>query len=959
MFTAFPISSFAAIDEPLSGETGSGWDSIGGLPEDTSDTPTVTPEPPDSSAPDDSYPDPGDIDTGDGDDLKVPPATDEIPADVAAATPTTASAAGAPLGASGIVLDLPPDVLADFVPFMKNAEKAIESPYQQIMPMAGVGDIGTITWSWGEAADFTAGGYYCKQIPSISLSTAKPSEGRPFCAQFGPDPLTGGNYKAAAYSNPTVLKLMVAFNEGKASAVGTQLAIWSITNNAPAFATHPEAKAAMSAANSVNTDEYSLLRWTTSGSYQPFFTLERPDLPTAGLKIIKKSTSGKLLAGTTFSVSGPGVNVTGLVTNDRGEILVDIPSPGGTFTVTETAPADGYLPADPDSQTVTINTTNPSGTVVFENEPDGDEDPGDSSFRIEVEVEVETDVQVRNEKDIEFSRAYGQVTIRKHDQDGKSLDGALFNIEVKFTDGTVLRENNWEVDNGARLFSYSHPENNHDAATITVTEVQPPRYYTGDPTPQTVTVQPSYVRTIISKTWTETVWTYFYRYTVIEIDQSGEETEVDSWTEMRDEFEVTPGNVENFPEHVPGDREITVTFVNHRITGTIIVTKKDANTGLPLAGASVHLWGSDLGEPSNIDKTLVTGADGTAVFDNLPPGTYSYQETQPPFGYNLNSDLQSAVLQSGQTLHKEIHNYRKDGLVIKKVDENGKPLAGAVFELRRGSGEVLLRETTNENGIIFRDYLVDDTYVIEELSAPEGYLLDENPIQSIRIYATDDNKEYTVTFVNKKKPSIEITKVDGDTPTLKLEGAVFRVTDSRTGQYWDVTTGADGTALLENLDLNTTYIVEEQTAPENYVNSGYRQEIVLKECRKHTITVANHQMPKLTIIKKDANSGALLPGATFRVSWNNGANYQDVTTDAKGEAVIPNLTPGWHTVIELKAPDTYLLDPTPQQVLILDGQDKVIELFNEKKPSLTILKIDSVTKTPLQYAKFRVERKTD
>ena len=952
MFTALPTSAFAAIDEPLNGVTGSGWDDFGGLPEDEPDIPPITTEPPDGGSPDVDTPDSEDT-VVDSDDLDTP--------DIAAATLTTAPIATAgTLGASGIVIDLPADVLADFIAFMENAEKAIESPYPQIMPFASVGDTGTISWSWGESANFNAGGYYCNQIPTISLSTTRPSEGRPFCALFGPDPLTGGTYKAASHSNPTILKLMIAYNEGSASAVGVQLAIWSITNNASAFATHPEAAAALSASSSVNTDGYTLLKWTTSGSYQPFFTLER-ELNDWRLKIIKKSTSGKLLAGATFSVSGPGVNQSGLVTDSKGEILFDIPSPGGTYTVTETAPPDDYYPADPDSKTVTIDAANPSGTVMFENEPKVPETPDEesSSFRIEVEVEVVTDVQVRNEKELEYSRAYGQFTIRKHDQDGKSLDGALFNIEVRFTDGTVLRENNWEVDNGARLFTYQHPENNHDTATITVWESQPPRYYTGDPTPQTVTVQPSYTRTIISMTWTETVWTYFYRYTVIEITSDGEETEVDSWTESRDEFEVTPGNVENFPEYVPGDREITVTFVNQRITGDIIVTKRDANTGQPLAGATVHLWGTDLGEPSTIDRTIVTGADGTAVFDKLPPGTYAFQETQPPFGYNLNSELQTAVLQSGQVLHKEIRNYRKDGLIIKKTDQNGVPLPGAVFELRRGSGEVLLSDVTNENGIIYRGYLTQDLYVIEEIQAPEGYLLDENPIKEIYIYATDDNKEYTVSFVNKKRPSIEVTKIDGDTPTLRLDGAVFRITDTRTNQYWDIQTGADGTALLENLDLNTTYIVEELEAPQGYVNSGYRQEIVLKECRKHTITVANHHMPKMTIIKKDVSSGALLPGATFRISWNSGANYRDITTDEKGEAVITDLTPGWYTVTETKAPDGYLLNSTPQQILIVDGQDKTIELFNEKKPSLTILKVDNVTKMPLQYAKFKIEKKTE
>ena len=464
IFTAFPISAFAYFDEPLSTVISDEWDGFGGLPEYEPDMPTDTTPPPDDNSPyiprqtsGQEYEDSGDFSEKNN----------------STATPTNAPTAGT-LGASGITIDLPDDVLADFIAFMNNAEKAIESPAFTMMPFAGVGDTGTISWNWGEAADFNAGGYYVNQIPSISLSTARPSEGRPFCAQFGPDPLQGGTYTAAAYSNPTILKLLVAHEKGNASAVGVQLAIWSITNNASAFATHPEAAAALSAANSVSTDGYTLLRWTTGGSYQPFFTLEK-DIPTDNtpvLKILKLcDETGKLLKDAEFSVSGPGVNLTGLKTNNRGEILVNIPAPGGRFTITETTPPPGYFPASPASQTITINATNPVGTVTFRNIPDNPppEEPEDSGFKVEVEVEVETDVEVRNEKEFEYSRAYGQFTLRKHDQDGKSLDGALFDIEVRFTDGSVLRENNWEVDNGARLFTYTHPENNHDAATITVT----------------------------------------------------------------------------------------------------------------------------------------------------------------------------------------------------------------------------------------------------------------------------------------------------------------------------------------------------------------------------------------------------------------------------------------------------------------------------------------------------------
>ncbi len=59
---------------------------------------------------------------------------------------------------------------------------------------------------------------------------------------------------------------------------------------------------------------------------------------------------------------------------------------------------------------------------------------------------------------------------------------------------------------------------------------------------------------------------------------------------------------------------------------------------------------------------------------------------------------------------------------------------------------------------------------------------------------------------------------------------MFRVSEQGGSKTWDITTGYDGTAILENLEIGTTYIVEETTAPAGYVNSGYKEAIILNEC---------------------------------------------------------------------------------------------------------------------------------
>lgn len=850
-----PVSAMASIDEPLTGETGSGWSEVATPPSESDDDP----------APGDSSPS----------EEVEPPSSD------------TESKPESPPQDSG----KPPDGLID----IEKPEESIVPPELSELKDGWIQEYQKATQSWsdyngkgraakatnvpstanlewpGDPIRFSNSAYIGSPLPKIYFNGETA-----FCGEWNGQAPSGNYHEITSGNDDTIKQYLANYDKsskGKAEYIATQVLIWCRIMGT------------------------SVSSWGGSGASSAADKIQNGGADYSSLRYQYKEFGG------------------------------------GTQNI------------------ITYNTEEDPEP---EPDPDPDEYPEDE-YRIEVETDVVTETEVRNQKTYEYSDAIGQITIRKHDQDGMSLDGALFNIDVAFSDGSHTTVNNWEVDNGARLFTWTHPQDNHDPATVTVTEVQPPRYYEGDPTPKTAVVHPTYTRVTHVETWTVTITTENTSSTVIEI-ASGEVV-AESNSSSSAEVSSDP-QVEEFADFVEGDRETTVTFVNRRLTGDIEVIKKDANTGTPLAGATIHLWGEDLSEAGQkIDMTEVTGADGIAYFKDLPPGTYVIQETQAPHGYNLNDALQTAVLQSGQVIRKEVRNYRKDGLVIKKVDPDGKPIAGAVFELRRGSGEVLLSETTDENGTIFRDYLVEGLYVIEEIKAPEGYLLDENPIKEIFIYATDDNKEYTVTFVNKKKPAIEITKIDAETPTLKLEGAVFRVTDTSTNNYWDIKTGADGTALLEGLEVGTTYIVEELEPPTGYLNSGYRQEIVLKESRTHTLTVANSKMPALEIIKKDKVTGAFLEGATFRVSWNNGADYRDVTTGKDGKAKLTDLRDGWYSVVETNAPEGYLLDTTPHQVLLEAGKSGVIELFNEAKPSLTILKLDSVTKTPLQYAKFRIEQK--
>ena len=390
----------------------------------------------------------------------------------------------------------------------------------------------------------------------------------------------------------------------------------------------------------------------------------------------------------------------------------------------------------------------------------------------------------------------------------------------------------------------------------------------------------------------------------------------------------------------------SVTFANKPYTG-LKVLKVDASNSRPLAGAVIAIDQID----GDIHLEGTTDENGEVFFEKLPPNTsWEVTELQAPAGYHLNEKVFTAELEEDQVVTVTIPDKVKPGLIIRKVDaETGEPLAGAIFSVIRSDGSLIGEYISNQNGMVLVENLPEGTYIIEEIQPPEGYLLDgENSKKTVKL-SFENSQE--VVFRDFAKPKLLIRKIDVDTGE-PLEGAVIRVSRRGSSEYTEVTTGKDGTALLKGLEEDW-YQVQEICSPEGYILDDTVHDVELIAGQTATVVLTNSKEPGLTIKKVDAETGDPLPGAVFRVTMPNGS-IKDVTTDENGIAHLIDLESGEIIVKEIRAPEGYLLDETEHHVRLESGKTAEITLKNSKEPSLTIRKIDSVTKQPMAGVKFSI-----
>jgi len=301
------------------------------------------------------------------------------------------------------------------------------------------------------------------------------------------------------------------------------------------------------------------------------------------------------------------------------------------------------------------------------------------------------------------------------------------------------------------------------------------------------------------------------------------------------ELSGVPGHVkddEEYPFAITENNAIVpVDVVNPRITGFVKVIKTGADEETFLPGVTFGVYETDTGAEV---CQLTTGEDGTAMSGTLFYGGYELRELATVDGYELiTTPIPFSVTEQGVVIEIPVSNSlifgsvkliktdgpaagaeetdgdsEADGDEITTGDGEPQYLPGAVFGLYNSGQQKIAELVTDENGEAVYGSLMKGDYFMKELSAPEGYAVDDTMIP-FAITGQEEVVEITVSN-HKGFGTLKVIKHGEDNALLSgVDFEVYRASsDEKAGE---ITTDDNGEAEII-LPLGSYYLRETKAA---------------------------------------------------------------------------------------------------------------------------------------------------
>ena len=371
--------------------------------------------------------------------------------------------------------------------------------------------------------------------------------------------------------------------------------------------------------------------------------------------------------------------------------------------------------------------------------------------------------------------------------------------------------------------------------------------------------------------------------------------------------------------------------------GTISIQKflggSTVKTSEPDAEFEIYLTsaGSYDAAPEESRQTITTDANGYAITKRLPYGTYTVHQTKGNNKYYFVDDMEITISENNANYHKILEDSPIEFYIkmVKKDADTGNTVnvAGTTFELYDDNGskisfnimtssgmQTIDSFTTDENGCVYTaEKLLKGNYTLVETKAPDGYVLDSTPVQftvSENTYTADGGAEFILVEKSDKAVTGQLTVTKVGEVLDEYKGGLYVNPDEKGFTYRE---GSLSGAKFEVYAAEDIYTADNQKD-----TAGNRN--------KH---------------------------------YSKGELVTTLVTGTDGKATATNLPLGKYKVVEVGAPDGFVLNPDEQVVTLVYVDDKTpvvneaLTFSNDRqKVELSVSKLDSETRKPVAGAEF-------
>lgn len=293
------------------------------------------------------------------------------------------------------------------------------------------------------------------------------------------------------------------------------------------------------------------------------------------------------------------------------------------------------------------------------------------------------------------------------------------------------------------------------------------------------------------------------------------------------------------------------------------------------------------------------------------------------------------------------------GLKIVKLEKGTTTgLEGAVFQITAPDGTTVGSTfSTGPDGTVTIPLTQTGHYTVEELVPPKWYLLDEITTQHVTV---EHGKIAQVTFANEPYGELRVEKISNTGEPLA--GVTFQIKHIETGWTQTGVTEPGGAVQFSNLKPGA-YEVREIAGIDGWMaDTETVQTVTVTTGATASVSFTNKELPGLRIVKYDRTTLEVMAEVSFEI-WRDGELLGTYQTDQMGEILLVDQQPGTYLVKETASDDEHIVDTTPQQVELHAGDGiKQLVFFNDKKPGIHLIKVDSANLSkPIANVKFEIK----